>query len=137
MRKQRPYLTDILERIRRIEHATDAGREAFVADVLRQDAVIRNFEVIGEIVKRLSPDLTAAHPTIPWRQIAGFRDVLIHDYEQVDIEAVWRGRRRPASSAPPSSDWRAGWAGQRRGITGRSFDAAGTSCTRDNLAGWE
>jgi len=90
VRKQRPYLTDILERIRRIEHATDAGRDAFVTDVLLQDAVIRSFEVIGEIVKRLSPDLTAAHPTIPWRQIAGFRDVLIHNYEQVDIEAVWR-----------------------------------------------
>ncbi|MCC6803990.1 MAG: DUF86 domain-containing protein, partial [Anaerolineae bacterium] len=44
-----------------------------------QEGVIRCFEVIGEVVKRLPPELTAAHPGIPWRQISGFRDVLIHE----------------------------------------------------------
>ena len=90
MKKQRLYLTDILERIRRIELETEGGREAFIESFVIQDAVIRSFEVIGEIVKRLPASMTAAHPTIPWRQIAGFRDVLIHDYEQVDLAAVWR-----------------------------------------------
>jgi uncharacterized protein with HEPN domain len=90
MKKQRPYLTDLLERIRRIESETEGGREAFMESFVIQDAVIRSFEVIGEIVKRLSPELTAAHPAIPWRQIAGFRDVLIHDYEEVDLAVVWR-----------------------------------------------
>jgi uncharacterized protein with HEPN domain len=90
VRQQRLYLVDILERIRRIEIVTAGGREDFLASFVNQDAAIRSFEVIGEVVKRLSPELTAAYPTIPWRQIAGFRDVLIHDYEEIDLEAVWR-----------------------------------------------
>ncbi len=90
MNRQRLYLQDMLERIRRIEVISASGRDEFMASFVNQDAVIRSFEVIGEIVKRLSPDLLVAHPTIPWRQIAGFRDVLIHDYEKIDIAAVWR-----------------------------------------------
>jgi uncharacterized protein with HEPN domain len=89
-KRQRLYLKDILERIRRIAIASAEGHEAFIESVILQDAVIRSFEVIGEIVKRLDPTLTAAHPDIPWRRIAGFRDVLIHRYEQVDLDAVWR-----------------------------------------------
>ncbi len=61
----------------------------FVASHLVQDAVIRNFEVIGEAVKRLSSDLTAGYAEVPWRSIAGFRDVLIHDYMGVDLLQVW------------------------------------------------
>ncbi len=53
------------------------------------DAVIRNFEIIGEATKRLSPDLRAAYPNIPWQQMAGFRDVLIHDYLKVNLNRVW------------------------------------------------
>jgi len=87
------YLKDMLERIERIERYTQAGRQSFFDSTETQDAVIRNFEVIGEIVKRLPSDLTAAYPEIPWRQIAGFRDVLIHDYDDVDIESVWNTRQ--------------------------------------------
>ena len=54
-----------------------------------QDAVIRNFEVIGEATKRLSEALKAEHPDIAWRQIAGFRDVLIHDYLKININRIW------------------------------------------------
>ena len=54
-----------------------------------QDAVIRNFEVIGEATKRLSTELRAAYPNVPWHQIAGFRDVLIHDYLKVNLNRVW------------------------------------------------
>lgn len=55
-----------------------------------RDAVVRNFEIIGEAVKRLSPDFCAAQPAIPWKQIAGFRDELIHEYFGVDLEQVWQ-----------------------------------------------
>ena len=54
-----------------------------------QDAVIRNFEVIGEAVKRLPDQYRADHPEIPWRLMSGFRDVLIHGYEGVDLKRVW------------------------------------------------
>ena len=54
-----------------------------------QDAVIRNFEVIGEATKRLSPEFRAKYSEVPWRRIAGLRDVLIHDYLRVDLEEVW------------------------------------------------
>ncbi len=90
MRQQRLYLVDILERIRRIEIITNTGQDSFLASFVSQDAVIRSFEVIGEVVKRLSPEMTNAYPAIPWRQITGFRDVLIYDYEEVDLVAVWR-----------------------------------------------
>jgi uncharacterized protein with HEPN domain len=56
-----------------------------MASRLIQDGVIRNLEVIGEATKNLSPELRAASPEIPWRQIAGMRDVLIHDYLKVNL----------------------------------------------------
>jgi uncharacterized protein with HEPN domain len=56
---------------------------------MAQDAVIRNFEVIGEATKRLSDAIRNRRPDIPWREIAGFRDVLIHDYMGVNLRRVW------------------------------------------------
>lgn len=90
MKSHRLYLTDILDRTHRIEVASASGREAFFESFVIQDAIIRSFEVIGEAVKHLPPEMTAAHPAIPWRQIAGFRDVLIHNYERIDLAEVWR-----------------------------------------------
>lgn len=54
-----------------------------------QDAVIRNFEVIGEATKRLSETLKTENADIEWRQIAGFRDVLIHDYLKINLNRIW------------------------------------------------
>lgn len=85
----RVYLAHILECIQKIERFTAGGRERFLADELVQDAVLRNFEVIGEAAKRLDDAYRAAHPEIPWRSLAGLRNVLIHQYEGVDLERVW------------------------------------------------
>ena len=54
-----------------------------------QDAVMRNFEIIGEAVKNLSSDIKEQYPEIPWKRVAGFRDVLIHNYMGIDIEEIW------------------------------------------------
>ncbi len=89
MKDDRPYLADILQALERVEEIGRRGRDAFLADWLLQDAAIRNFEIVGEAVKRVSEDLKAAHPEIPWADLAGFRDVLVHQYFRVDLEIVW------------------------------------------------
>ncbi|MYD10679.1 MAG: DUF86 domain-containing protein [Chloroflexi bacterium] len=89
-RGQQIYCRDILDRIRRIESYTSGGREAFIASELSQDGVIRSLEVIGEVVKRMDLSLLAQHPDIAWSDFAGFRDVLIHQYNNVRIDLVWR-----------------------------------------------
>ena len=85
----RVYLAHILECIQRVERFTNEGRSRFFQDVMVQDAVLWNFEVIGEAAKRLDEAYRAAHPEIPWRSLAGLRDVPIHQYESVDLERVW------------------------------------------------
>ena len=85
----RVYLAHIMECIQKIERFTQGGKERFLEDELVQDAVLRNFEVIGEAAKRLDEVYRASHPDIPWRAIAGLRDVLIHQYEGVELERVW------------------------------------------------
>lgn len=85
----RVYLAHILECLQKIERFTTDGKAQFMADAMVQDAVLRNFEIIGEAAKRLDDAYRAAHPQIPWRAMAGLRDVLIHQYEGVDLERVW------------------------------------------------
>jgi len=90
MRKDpRVYLSQILERIDRILEYIAGGRDAFFSDHKTQDAVIRNLEVIGEAIKRVPEEYRKGHPDIPWRQLAGLRDILIHQYEGVSIPQVW------------------------------------------------
>lgn len=90
MNKDRLYLESIGDWLGRIAEYTATGEQAFLASRLIQDGVIRNLEVIGEATKNLSSELRDANPAIPWRQIAGMRDVLIHDYLKVNVSRVWR-----------------------------------------------
>ncbi len=89
-RNQRIYCNDILDRIGRIEHNAVDGYEAFMQSQTIQDAIIRSFEVIGEAVKRMDPAVKSKKPEVPWHDIAGFRDVLIHQYENVVLDIVWQ-----------------------------------------------
>ncbi len=84
------FLSDILRCIHTIETYTQSGQAAFLQSQLLQDAVIRNFEIIGEATKRLSAELRQQYPEIPWRRMAGFRDILIHNYMNIDITTVWQ-----------------------------------------------
>ena len=90
MTKDRLYLESIRDSLERIAEYTAPGEQAFMDSRLIQDGVIRNLMVIGEATKNLSAELRAANPEIPWRQIAGMRDVLIHDYLKVNLARVWR-----------------------------------------------
>ena len=85
----RVYLARILESVQRIERFTADGKGRFLGDAMVQNAVLRNFEVIGEAAKRLDDSYRTAHPEIPWRAVAGLRDVLIPQSEGVDPERVW------------------------------------------------
>ena len=89
MREDRVYLEHILEAIERIAAYSRDGWEPLRSNQMAQDAVIRNFEIIGEAAKHLSEAAKARHPEIPWRDIAGFRDVLIHNYMGVSLRRVW------------------------------------------------
>lgn len=89
MRDNRLYLIDILESIERIQSYTEGSIEVFAQTPMIQDAVIRNFAVIGEATKRLPIDFRQKYPDIPWQKIAGLRDVLIHDYLRIDINEIW------------------------------------------------
>jgi uncharacterized protein with HEPN domain len=88
------YVRHILEAIEKIESYISVGRDVFMATTHWQDAVIRQLEIIDEATKRLSQDLRSRHHEIPWRRIAGLRDVLIHDYMGVDLPAVWEITQR-------------------------------------------
>jgi uncharacterized protein with HEPN domain len=87
--RDRTALKDILRTIHRIEGFPIPDQQTFSATEYLQDAVIRCLQVIGEATKRLSRDLRAQNPEIPWREMAGMRDVLIHAYDRVDLEEIW------------------------------------------------
>lgn len=90
MKDERVYLSNIRECITRIEEYTRGGKDEFMKTFMIQDGVIRNFEIIGEATKRLSPELRNTYSDVPWQQMAGLRDVLIHDYLKVNLNLVWQ-----------------------------------------------
>jgi uncharacterized protein with HEPN domain len=89
MKNDHAYLCHIRDSIVKIESYATVGKKTFMTVSHWQDAIIRNLEIIGEATKRLSKPLKEQYPKVPWRNIAGLRDVLIHDYMGVDLESVW------------------------------------------------
>lgn len=84
------FLEDILDAINKIEtYSRNLSYEDFSANSMAIDAVIRNFEVIGEAAKNIPKRVRDRYPHVEWKEAVGFRNVLIHDYFGIDTEAVW------------------------------------------------
>lgn len=84
------HLEDILKEIDRVEFfVLGFDREMFLTETKTQYAVVRCLEIIGEATKRIPADLRSKHDNIPWKQMAGMRDKLSHDYFGVDYSVVW------------------------------------------------
>jgi len=96
------YLDDILEAVDKIERYT-AGMDydEFVADEKTVDAVLRNFEVIGEAAKNVPEDVRQEYTAVPWSEMAGMRDKLIHGYATVELQIVWMTVKEEISALGP------------------------------------
>lgn len=92
MSKRRDFdsLNDIKEAIGRIlTYTADLTYQQFMEDIKTQDAVVRNLEIIGEATKNLSASTRKAYPRVPWRELMGMRDKMIHHYFGINYEIVW------------------------------------------------
>ncbi len=89
MRSERERLLDILEAIERIEKYTAKGKRAFKNDELIQNWMVNHIAVIGEACRALPDDFQARYANIPWADMIGMRNILIHHYFGIDTEAVW------------------------------------------------
>ena len=90
----RLYLLHIAECLSRIAEYTAAGEAEFFADRKTQDAVLRNLQTLAESTQHLSDRFKETHPAINWRGIAGFRNVLVHEYLGINLMRVWEIVRR-------------------------------------------
>jgi len=90
-RDWRDRIDDIIEAASRIlEYTADLDRESFRANGLVVDAVLRNFEVVGEAARNVPPDIEIRHPYVPWKAMRAMRNVLAHAYFDVDLDVVWQ-----------------------------------------------
>jgi len=99
-RRDTDLVADISDAARRIEeYIRGMTFEEFEKDTKTQDAVVRNIEIVGEAVKRLSGGFKRRHPDVPWKQMAGMHDVVVHRYFGVAIDIVWRVAKKDLPEA--------------------------------------
>lgn len=94
LRRTHPPNASGKECIRKIEEYAgtardEAAHEAFTKSSLIQDAVIRNLQILAEFAGRISPEHQALSPEVPWQQVRGFRNILVHQYLGIDIDFIW------------------------------------------------
>jgi uncharacterized protein with HEPN domain len=87
--EDRLYLAHMLEAIEYIEEDAGAGRDSFLSDRRLRQAVFHNLQIIGEAAKRVSQPTRELSPHIPWRQVAGLRDMLVHNYDGINPGRIW------------------------------------------------
>ncbi len=91
MPRDETILLDVVRAARLVqEFKQGMDKAAFLQDIKTQSAVLHQLMVMGEAVKRLSQDFRSHHPEVPWALVAGMRDKLIHGYDIVDLDEVWR-----------------------------------------------
>lgn len=94
MLRDQVYLMDILEAARlAVSYVEGVDADRFFTDTLLQDSVIRRIEIMGEAARRISAQMKAAYPGIPWQEMAGMRNLMIHEYDNVDLGIVWESVR--------------------------------------------
>lgn len=90
MSRDEAYLLDILESAKiALDYVLGKDWDEFYEDIQCQDAVIRRIEIIGEAARRVSPTTRQAYPHLPWREMTSMRNLVIHEYDVVDIRQVW------------------------------------------------
>ncbi|MDJ1168189.1 MULTISPECIES: HepT-like ribonuclease domain-containing protein [Roseofilum] len=91
MSRDRESLVDIMTAIQLIfQYTQGIDSQSLSSNLEKQDAILRRITIIGEATKRLSKEFRQLHSSIPWKEIAGMRDVITHDYDEVDIDEVWK-----------------------------------------------
>lgn len=99
MKDPKVFIGHIIESIELIEeYSEDLTTDKFKRNIALQDAIIRRLEIIGEAVKNIPTSFKAKYPEIPWKQMAGMRDVLIHEYFDVDLSLTWSVVKRELPS---------------------------------------
>lgn len=97
--RDRAYLWDMLEAARHVERfGREVSFDAYLSDPMRRMAVERGLELLGEAARRVSPGFRESHPEIPWRSLIGLRNVLAHDYGEIEHDRLWKIASRDAAA---------------------------------------